>query len=130
MEPSKVKASFGQRSSAARPTKTSVFWFGLVAAVLTMIVGFTWGGWVTGGTARRMAEASSEEAVAKRMAPMCVIRFKADPNRGEKLKQLREVSAWEQAEFVKKQGWATMPGEREPESRTADECVKLLLLVS
>lgn len=130
MEPSKVKASFGQRWSAARPTKTSVFWFGLVAAVLTMIVGFTWGGWVTGGTARRMAEASGEEAVAKRMAPMCVIRFKADPNRGEKLKQLREVSAWEQAEFVKKQGWATMPGEREPESRTADECVKLLLLVS
>lgn len=130
MEPSKVKASFGQRWSAARPTKTSVFWFGLAAAVLTMIVGFTWGGWVTGGTARRMAEASGEEAVAKRMAPMCVIRFKADPNRGEKLKQLREVSAWEQAEFVKKQGWATMPGEREPESRTADECVKLLLLVS
>jgi hypothetical protein len=77
-----------------------------------------------------MAEASSEEAVAKRMAPLCVVRFNGDPKRGEKLKQLREVSAWEQGEFVKKQGWATMPGDKEPESRTADECVKLLLLVS
>jgi len=129
MEPSKVKASLGQRWSAARPTKTSVFWVGVVAAVVTMIVGFTWGGWVTGGTARRMV-ASSEEAVAKRMAPMCVVRFNADPKRAEKLKQLREGSAWEQGEFVKKQGWATMPGDKEPESRTADECVKLLLLVS
>ena len=130
MEPSKVKASLGQRWSAARPTKTGVFWFGVAAAVVTMIVGFTWGGWVTGGTARRMAEASSEEAVATRMAPLCVVRFNADPDRGVKLKQLREVSAWEQGEFVKKQGWATMPGDKEPESRTADECVKLLLLVS
>ncbi|HWN14891.1 MAG TPA: hypothetical protein VNU02_13565 [Candidatus Dormibacteraeota bacterium] len=130
MESSKVKASLGQRWSAARPTKTSVFWFGVAAAVATMIVGFTWGGWVTGGTARRLAEASGEEAVAKRMAPMCVVRFKADPDRSEKLKQLRAVSAWEQGEFVKKQGWATMPGDKEPESRTADECVKLLLLVS
>src|SRR5260370_41905850 len=101
MEPSKVKASLGQRWSAARPTKTSVFWVGVAAAVVTMIVGFTWGGWVTGRTARRMAEASSEEAVAKRMAPMCVVRFNADPQRGEKTKQLRGGSAWGQGGIVK-----------------------------
>jgi hypothetical protein len=130
MEPSKPKLSLGQRWSATRPTKTSVFWFGVGAVVATLVVGFTWGGWVTGGTARRMAEASGEEAVVKRVAPMCVVRFKDDPRRDEKLKQLKEVNAWEQGDYVKKQGWATMPGEKEPESRVADECAKLLLLIS
>jgi hypothetical protein len=130
MEPSKPKLSLGQRWSATRPTKTSVFWFGVGAVVATLVVGFTWGGWVTGGTARKMAEASGEEAVVKRVAPMCVVRFKDDPKRDEKLKQLKEVNAWEQGDYVKKQGWATMPGEKEPESRVADECAKLLLLIS
>jgi hypothetical protein len=111
MEPTEQKLSPSQRWSAT-------------------IIGFTWGGWVTGGTARRMAEASGEEAVVKRVAPMCVVRFKDDPRRGEKLEELKGVNAWEQGDYVKKQGWATMPGEKEPESRVADECAKLLLLTS
>ena len=77
-----------------------------------------------------MAEASGEEAVLKRVAPICVVRFKDDPKRVEKLKQLKEISSWEQGDYVKKQGWATMPGEKEPEGRVADECAKLLLLIS
>ena len=130
MEPSKPKLSLGQRWSATRPTKTSVFWFGVGAVVATLVVGFTLGGWVTGGTARRMAEASGEEAVVKRVAPICVVRFKDDPKRDEKLKQLKEVNAWEQSDYVKKQGWATMPGEPEPDAKVADECVKLLISMS
>ena len=130
MEPSKVKASLGQRWSAARPTKTSVFWFGVAAAVVTMIVGFTWGGWVTGGTARKMADGVSEEAVARRLAPMCVVRFKQDVRKDQKLKGLRETASYEQADYVKKQGWATMPGEPEPDAKVADECVKLLMSMS
>jgi len=43
---------------------------------------------------------------------------------------LKEAGTWEKAEYVKKQGWATMPGEREPDSKVADECVKLLLPIS
>jgi hypothetical protein len=29
---------------------------------------------------------------------------------------------------VKKQGWAKMPGEAEPDSKVADECAKLLMI--
>jgi hypothetical protein len=130
MEPSKQKASLSQRWSVTRPSKTGVFWFGVASVIVTMVVGFTWGGWVTGGTARRMAEASGEDAVVKRMAPICVIRFKEDPKRDQKLKQLKEINVWEQGDYVKKQGWATMPGDKEPESRVADECAKLLVLIS
>jgi hypothetical protein len=98
--------------------------------IVTMIVGFTWGGWVTGGTALKMAEASGEDAVAKRLAPMCVVRFKEDPKKDARLKELKEVSSYEKSDYVKKQGWATMPGEQEPGSRVADECSKLLMALT
>jgi hypothetical protein len=58
---------------------------------------------------------------------MCVIRVKEDPAKTERLKELRGISSWQRAEYVKKQGWATMPGEQEPDGRVADECVKLLI---
>jgi hypothetical protein len=129
MEQSQGKLSLGRRWSNARATKTVVFWLCAASMVVTMVIGFTWGGWVTGATALRMAEASGEDAVAKRLAPMCVARFNEDPQNVGKLKELREMSTWEKADYVKKQGWATMPGEQEPESRVAEECGKLLLAV-
>ncbi|MBE7557029.1 MAG: hypothetical protein HS126_38815 [Anaerolineales bacterium] len=52
MEQIKHKVSFGQRWDEARASKKVVFWFSLAAVILTMIVGFNWGGWVTGGTAK------------------------------------------------------------------------------
>jgi hypothetical protein len=118
--------SFGQKWSESRPSKTGVFWSLLATAVITMIVGFTWGGWVTGGTARQMAATSAEDAVVSRLTPMCVLQVKQDPKQTEKLKEFKEVSAWQQGEYVKKQGWATMPGEKEAEGRIADACAKVL----
>ena len=124
------KRSLGQKWSAARPTKTAVFWACIASVIVTMIVGFTWGGWVTGGTAQKMVDSSGEDAVVKRLGPVCVVQFKQDARKSQKLQGLKETGTWEQAEFVKKQGWATMPGEREPDNKVAGECVKLLLLVS
>jgi hypothetical protein len=130
MELAKRKLSLGEKWSAARPTKTIVFWSWVASIVVTMIIGFTWGGWVTGGTARKMADVIGEDAVVKRLAPMCVLQFRQDVKKDQKLKGLKETGTWEKTEFVKKQGWATMPGEREPDGKVADECVKLLLLIS
>jgi hypothetical protein len=130
MEQSSRKLGFGQRWRESRPTKTAVAWACVASIVATMIVGFTWGGWVTGGTARKMADGVSEEAVARRLAPMCVVRFKQDVRKDQKLKGLKETGSYEQADYVKKQGWATMPGEPEPDAKVADECVKLLMSMS
>jgi len=124
------KQSLGQKWSAARPTKTLVAWSWIGSIIVTMIVGFTWGGWVTGGTAQKMADVVGGDAVVKRLAPVCVVQFNQDAQKVQKLKGLKETGTWEQADFVKKQGWATMPGEREPDSNVAGECVKLLLLIS
>jgi hypothetical protein len=58
--------------------------------------------------------------------PICLAQFKHDPKKDRKLKQFKEVNRWEQGDYVKKQGWATMPGEQEPDGKVADACAKLL----
>ena len=50
---------FGQKWTAYRPTKGLLFWAAAAGAVATIVVGFAWGGWVTGGGAKRMAEAAA-----------------------------------------------------------------------
>lgn len=116
------KASLGQRWSEARPTKTIVFWLGVGAVLATVITGFTWGGWVRGSTAQAMVE----DAVVSRLAPICVAQSKSDPRQEQKLQEWKAISTWERGDYVKKQGWATMPGEGKSDGRVADECAKLL----
>ena len=126
----KRKVSFKEWWSEARPTKTAVFWSWVGSVVLTMIIGFAWGGWVTGGTAQSMAEKMAEDAVVKRLAPICVVQFKQAPGKDQKLKELTSTESWQRNEYVEKQGWATMPGEEKPDSKVAAECTRLLMLVS
>src|SRR6185369_11916268 len=95
MDQSKRPPTFKERWAASRPTKTVVFWSWLGIGILTMIVGFTWGGWVTGSTARAMAEARGEDAVAKRLAPMCALRFENAADKGQKLQELKDAGAWD-----------------------------------
>ena len=121
------KVSFGQRWSKARPTKKVLFWYCVACIVLTMIIGFTWGGWVRGGTAQRMAEEMAEKAVVDRLAPICVEQFNQDPDKDKKLEELKEISSYDRGEYVEKQGWATMLGEKEPDSKVADECARRLV---
>ena len=126
----KKKATLGQRWGAAQLTKTGVFWVLVAVIVLTMIIGFAWGGWVTGGTAEKIAEKMAENAVVLRLAPMCVFQFNQDLQKDQKLKELKETSSWSRGEYVQKQGWATMPGEEEPDRKVADACAKLLVAMS
>jgi hypothetical protein len=95
-----------------------------------MIIGFSWGGWVTGSTARATAEAMAHDAVVKRLAPICVVQSGRDPAKAVKLVALKEESSWQRGEYVGKQGWATMPGEQEPDSRVAQACATLLMPTS
>jgi hypothetical protein len=127
MDQSKRPPTFKERWAATRPTKTLVFWSWVGIGILTMIVGFTWGGWVMGSTARAMAEARGEDAVVKRLAPMCALRFENASDKAQKLKELKDAGSWDRAEYVMKQGWATLPGDKEPERKVADECAKLLV---
>ncbi len=93
-----------------------LLWGAIGGAILTIIIGFAWGGQVTGGTAQKTAEA----AVVDRLAPICVAQFNQDPEKGKNLKELKGKSSWDRDTYVKKQGWATMPGEKDPDSDVAE----------
>ena len=126
----KKKVSFKKWWREARPTKTAVFWSWVASIALTMIIGFAWGGWVTGRTARKMAETVAADAVAHRLAPICVVQFNQDPEKDQKLEELKKASNYQRRTYVQDQGWATMPGEEGPDRKVVDECVKLLLLIN
>ncbi len=96
-------------------------------AIAAIIIGFAWGGWVTGGTAKNMAEEMAEVAVADRLAPICVEQFNQDSKKDQNLKELKKTDSWMRRDYVKKQGWATMPGEKEADSKVAEKCADLLV---
>jgi len=129
MEHNQKKLGYRQRWDKVRPTKKVLFWFCLASVIGALIIGFGWGGWVTGGSARDMAVQSGKDAVVQRLAPICVYKFSQDPEKDQKLTELNEKSAYQRDDYVKEQGWATMPGEEEPDSKVADECAKLLMQV-
>ena len=77
------------------------------ASLLATIVGFSWGGWMTGGTAREMAENSAAQARQELAAVVCVDRFMAAPDVGVQLTALKEItSSYAQSKFVEEGGWA------------------------
>ena len=129
MENNEKKPGRRERWTKVRPTKQTVFWFCVGSVVGALIVGFGWGGWVTGGSARDMAVQSGKDAVVLRLAPMCVYQFNQDPEKDQKLEELKEKSSYQRDDYVKEQGWATIPGEEKPDSKVADECAKLLMQI-
>ncbi len=102
-------------------------WGAIGGAIVLAIVGFAWGGWVTGGTAQEMAEEMAENAVVDRLAPICVEQFNQDSEKDQKLKELKEKVFYKRVDYVEKQGWATMLGEKEPDVKVAEKCADMLM---
>ena len=69
-------------------------WGAVGGAIVLAIIGFNWGGWVTGGTAQETAEKLSQEAVVARLAPICVEQFNQESEKVQKLEELKEISSW------------------------------------
>jgi hypothetical protein len=103
------KQSLSQRFQQYQASKTVLFWACAGSVVAATIVGFSWGGWVTGGSAREMAEESAAQARQELAAVVCVDRFMAAPDAGVQLSALQEIeSPYAQSKFVQDGGWATI----------------------
>jgi hypothetical protein len=102
-------------------------WGAVIGAVITMIVGFSWMGWVLGSTAERMAAERASSATVVALTPSCVTRFMQQPNAGTKLKELQTIDSWRQREFVEAGGWATPAGGNAPNSDLATACAEQLI---
>jgi alpha/beta superfamily hydrolase len=91
-------------------------------AVALAVTGFSWGGWVTGGTARTMADDQSKAEVVMALSLICVDQSKRDPQLAERVAAITTASSWNRGDLVLKNGWATMPGTAEGNSQVAKDC--------
>ena len=121
-----TKQSLGQRWEASRPTKTLTFWSCAACVAATILVGFTWGGWTTGGTARSMADEAGLSSRNELAAAVCADRFKAVADGPAQLVALKALSSWSRGEFVEKGGWAAMPDKIDPGKGAARLCADKL----
>lgn len=110
-----------------KPSWTMLVWACVASVALTMLLGFTWGGWVSAGNSLKAGETMGQDAVVLRLAPLCVNQFNQDPDKVVKLAEMREKSAYQRSQYVQDQGWATVPGEETADRRVADACVRLLM---
>jgi hypothetical protein len=105
------------------PTWTKPALYGAGAGAIALaIVGFTWGGWVTGGTAQKMAESASVAAVTSAMTPYCIARSKSDPRSIELLAELKAAQGYNRRGVIEKAGWATPLGAEKPNTELARAC--------
>jgi hypothetical protein len=98
-----------------------------IGAVALAVIGFTWGGWVTGGTSRKDAATASHDAVVAALAPICAARFQAQAEAASKLTDLAKTSSWERGQVISKAGFATITGNSSVESDVASACAEMLV---
>jgi alpha/beta superfamily hydrolase len=105
-----------------------VVWGAVIGSVLTMIIGFSFGGWTTSDTAARLARQQADTAVTTALVPLCIAQSKADRAVREKMGELKALSSsYDQRDFVTKTGWATVPGSEDPNREVAEACAAALL---
>ncbi|ASM73727.1 MULTISPECIES: hypothetical protein [Roseobacteraceae] len=101
--------------------------FGAVlGAIAVSIIGFNWGGWVTGSSATEMSNEDSTAAVALALTPYCVLKSKNDPKSGVVMAELADANDWKRRSIVEDAGWATPLGTENPHRALADSCQSAL----
>lgn len=110
-----------------RPSKTMWFWSSVVVVFATIFMGFGWGGWITGGKARHMADEAADKARAQLVADVCVERYVNSGGFAGRLAKLKEGNAWDRQEMIEKGDWLELPGIENPSDNAADLCVNELV---
>lgn len=124
---SATKPSFSRRWEDYQPSKTMLVWACIAAVIATIVVGFSWGGWVTGGTSQNMAKAAGDTARGDLASAICVERFNAAPDSAAKLAEFKAIpDSFKKRQFVESGGWATMPGQTTPDRLGAQACATAL----
>ena len=119
--------NIGRRWESYRPSKAVWFWSSAACVVATIVIGFAWGGWVTGGTAANMASDAANGAQARLAAASCVSRFDQGPDALAQLAALKKADSYQRHDMIEKGGWVTMPGSANPVAGAADICAQKLV---
>jgi hypothetical protein len=102
------------------------FWGVVVGALGIMIMGFSWGGWVLGSSAERMATDRADGAVTAVLVPICVERFMGQADAAAKLAAFQRSGSWQQRQAIEQGGWATATGSKDPNAAVARVCAQQL----
>jgi hypothetical protein len=109
------------------PKIEQTLWGAVGGAAVCALLGFMFGGWVTGGKAKELAQEQTQKAVVAALAPICVDTFRRATNAAENLVKLKAItSSYEKGNYVSQGGWATFPGNSEPNSAVAQACGEML----
>ena len=101
-----------------------------IGAVASMVIGFSWGGWMTGGAAVKLADEQANTSVVAALTPICVEKFLQNSDAKANLAVLQKISSnWEQGEYLQKGGWATRPGATSSDYQLARACAEQLVHV-
>jgi hypothetical protein len=98
----------------------------VAGATATLVIGFSWGGWVTGGTAKEMAQKGVSSALVSALSPVCVDKFKHSADAAANLTEFQKVNSWQQGSFIEKGGWTTMTSGDPDSSAVAQACATML----
>jgi hypothetical protein len=111
------------------PSETKPALWGAAGGALALaIVGFTWGGLMTTGTANKLADQRADSAVVAVLTPICVEKFQHSGDATANLAALRKISSnWEQGDFIEKGGWAARPGATSTDYVLARACADKLV---
>ncbi|MBY0473043.1 hypothetical protein K2Q00_02020 [Patescibacteria group bacterium] len=110
------------------PENTNAYlWGAAVGAIALAVVGFSWGGWVTGGTSAKNAAAAANDAKVAVLAPICAARFRGQDNSAGKIAELAKASSWDRGNIIEKSGFALMPGSKTSDSDVSRACAELLV---
>ena len=103
-------------------------WGFVVGGIAISIIGFSWGGWMTAGSARLMAAQRAETQVTEALLPVCLEMSRTDPNRATKIESIKNAPGYSREAAVMDTGWATAPGASKPDRHLASACLDGLKL--
>ena len=119
--------TFSTRWNNYRPSKKLWIWSMVGVSCLTMMLGFTLGGWTPAGRASVMADIAARDATTKLIASICVQKFVASADAAESLALLKEASSWQRTGFIENGDWMTIAGVDHTVPGAADLCAATLL---
>jgi hypothetical protein len=108
------------------PSLKPALWGAAAGAVTMTVIGFSWMGWMLGGTADRMAADRAESAVVRALAPICVEKFEQQADSAAKLIEFKKTASWDQRALIEKGGWASTAGSKATNSAVASACAEKL----
>ncbi len=101
-----------------------------IGFALTVIVGFNWTGygfgWVTAGTADKLASKRAETATIAVLGPACADKFNAQADVIAKKAVLAKANSWDRRKLFEEE-WVRLPGSTYPNSDLVELCSALIL---